>query len=350
MRRDAAVLGWLRRAWASPAALPRSTAALPRSTAALPLCAAALLLLAAAPAHAQGEPGGPVVAPESGTSAEIGEAGVDDRAPVTAERIARAYAQRPITMPARTLRLSGFFSGAHLEFGIGQEFVFAFQIGGAYGITDDLEIGVGTEKLGPSAIGAGRAAFSGWRPTGEGLLSFVVADGDLDFGDIPVYGRYRFLDTELVEVGAELAVLIPTRTDFALRLGAPVRLHGGEIFALDTGLYFSMIFGTDPAPSGPDDEFWGGMWIPIRPVLNVADWLGLALTTGVHIGPFDNNWVSIPLGLEVVASFPMGSASMLDLVAGFEWPAFLRPATDDNDKAEVGTYVLSAGARLYLGL
>ncbi len=311
------------------------------------VAAAAFLWLAASPAWAQVDGDEPLVAPESGAADEDSDA---SSGPAVGQRIARAYAQRTITMPARTLRLSAFFSGHHQELGVAQEFVFAFQIGGGYGITDDLEIGIGTEKIGPSAIGAGRAGASGWRPTGEGLLSFVVADGDLDFGDIPIYGRYRFLSTDTVEIGAELAVLIPTRTDFALRLGAPVRIHAGEIFALDTGLYASMIFGPDPAPSGLDDNFWGGLWIPIRPVINVADWLGLALTTGVHIGPFDNNYVAIPLGLEAVAAFPLGSATMLDLVAGFEWPAFLRPGTDNNDKAEVSTYVLSAGARLHFGL
>lgn len=308
---------------------------------------ASLVLLAAAPTWAQVDGDEPVVAPESGATSEDSEPASGQ---AVGQRIAQPYAQRTITMPARTLRLSAFFSGHRRDLALDHDFVFAFQIGGAYGITDDLEIGIGTEKIGPSAIFAGRSAASGWRPTGEGLLSFVVADGDLDFGDIPIYGRYRFLSTDLAELGAEIAVLIPTLTDFALRFGVPVRLHAGEIFALDTGLYFSMVFGLDPAPSGLDDEFWGGMWIPIRPVINVADWLGLALTTGLHIGPFDNNYISIPLGLEAVASFPMGTASMLDLVAGFEWPAFLRPGTDNNDKAEVSTYVLSAGARLYFGL
>ena len=307
---------------------------------------AALSLLAAAPGLAQVDDDEPLVAPESG--ATTGDTSEASEGQAVGQRIAQAYARRPITMPARTLRLSAFFSGHRQERATAQEFVFAFQIGGGYGITDDLEIGIGTEKIGPSAIGAGRSAASGWRPTGEGLLSFVVSDGDLDFGDIPIYGRYRFLSTDLVEIGAEFAVLIPTLTDFAMRLGVPVRLKAG-IFALDTGLYASMVFGDDPS-SGADDDFWGGLWIPVRPVINVADWLGLALTTGVHVGPFDGNYFAIPLGFEAIASFPMGTASMLDLVAGFEWPAFLRPATDNNDKAEVGTYVLSAGARLHFGL
>jgi len=301
------------------------------------LFALALLTLAV-PAGAQDDP---AVSPQSGA------AGEEARAP--AERMAQAYARRPITMPARTLRLSAFVSGNRRELGVGEDFVFALQIGGGYGITDDLEIGIGTEKIGPSAIGAGRAATSGWRPTGEGLLSFVVADGDLDFGDIPIYGRYRFLSTDVVEIGAELAFLIPTRTDFALRFGAPVRIHVGEAFAIDTGVYASMVFGEDPA-SGPDDDFWGGLWIPLRGVASLADWISLALTTGLHAGPFDDQFFAIPFGLEVVTSFPLGTASVLDLVAGFEWPAFLRPSSPDVDLAEPGTYVFSAGARLYLGL
>jgi hypothetical protein len=311
----------------------------------LRVASAALVLLLAAPALAQEDE--PVAAPESGATTEDGAEESDAPAP-SGERIAQAYARRAITMPARTLRLSAFFSGHRRELGVDEDFIFAFQIGGAYGITDDLEIGVGTEKIGPSAIGAGRSAASGWRPTGEGLLSFVVVDGDFDFGDIPIYGRYRFLQTDLIEVGAELAVLIPTRTDFALRLGAPVRLHVGDVFALDTGLYFSMVFGDDP--SSPDDEFWGGFWVPIRPVVSVTDWLAFALTTGLHVGPFDGDFFAIPLGLEVVTSFPLGEATTLDLVAGFEWPALLRPSTNDADATEPGTYVLSAGARLYLGL
>ncbi len=310
----------------------------------------ALSLLLTAPALAQEEEDQPVAAPESGATTEDDGAESPDEGQAVGRRIAQAYARRAITMPARTLRLSAFVSGHRYDLVPGEDFVFAFQVGGGYGITDDLEIGVGTEKIGPSAIGAGRTAASGWRPTGEGLLSFVVADENLDFGDIPIYGRYRIWSNDVIELGAELAVLIPTRTDFALRFGAPVRVHAGDVFALDTGLYASMVFGDDPAIGDPGDEFWGGLWIPIRPVVSVADWLALTLTTGFHVGPFDDQYFAIPLGFEAVASFPMGDASILDLVAGFEWPAFLRPSSPDDDLAEPGTYVFSAGARLYLGL
>ena len=264
-------------------------------------------------------------------------------------RMPQRIARRPITQPHDTLRVSLFASGAGVDTPFGEDFVLAFQLGGAYGVTDDLEVGVGAESAGIAALSAGPGARSAWRPTGEGLLSFLVLDEGLDFGDIPVYARYRFFRNRLVEIGGEAGVLVPTFSDFAIRLGVPVRLHLGDVFALDTGLYTSMTFGDDPARGG-DDDFWGALFVPLRAVVSPADWFGFALTTGLHAGPFDGEFFAIPLGVELTASFVMGNESLLDFVAGFEWPALLRPTTDDADVVEVGTWVLSAGARFYFAV
>ncbi len=305
----------------------------------------ALLLLAlAAPASAQDVPddlGG------ADASADVAD---DAELPAGEPRMPQRLATRPITQPRNTLRLSLFMAGWGADTGgFAEDFVVSLQLGGAYGITDDLEIGVGTESMGIAAVGAGAFARSGWRPVGEGLLSFLILDDDLDFGDIPLYGRYRFFQNDLVEIGGELGLLIPTYSDFAVRFGVPVRLHFGELFAVDTGLYASMTFGPDPSNGDPDDDFWGALFLPLRAVVSPTDWLGLALVTGMHTGPFDGEFFAIPLGFEATASFPMGTESLLDLVAGFEWPALIRPATN-GDVAQPSTWTLSAGARFYLAV
>ena len=306
-------------------------------------------LLVAAPALAQESEemqpvADPVDAPDA--DAEVVVRSANPRLPLR-------RAARPITMPANMLRLSVFTSGANRELAFGDnDFIFSLQLGGGYSITDDLEVGIDTERVGVVGIAAGRTARSGWRPTGEGLFSFIVADEELDFGDIPIYARYRFWHTDLIEIGAEVGVVIPTyqASDFALRMGVPVRLHAGEVFAFDTGIFTSMTFGDDPSSGDPDDDFWGALFVPVRAVISPVDWLSFAISSGLNTGPFDGDFFAIPLGMEVVAAFPMGTQSLLDLVAGFEWPALLRPATDDSDRAEPSTWVLSAGARLYFAL
>jgi hypothetical protein len=80
------------------------------------------------------------------------------------------------------------------------------------------------------------------------------------------------------------------------------------------------------------------------------DWLAFGLNSGISVGPFDDEYFAIPLGLEVSASFGLGEASVLDMVVGFEWPAFVRPTTNSTDSVETSTWTLSAGARFYFGL
>ncbi len=213
-----------------------------------------------------------------------------------------------------------------------------FALGAAFGITDDFEIGLSGERL-----GSPRSFPLAWpdRGVGEGLIALHFSP-DFDFGDIPLYARFRFLD-EWVQIAAEVGVLIPANTDAQIRFGVPVRLGFADAFAIDTGIAFGLVFAD--SPSDPGDDFFATMDVPIRILVSPIEALTLGLYTALRFVEFDKDFFAIPLGLEGIVSMELGSL-LFDFFAGFEWPTFLLPS-DDNDKARLGTWIINAGARVH---
>jgi hypothetical protein len=129
---------------------------------------------------------------------------------------------RPLTLPGgvlrwdagvdvlRVMQVDGTAAGIHLGLG--------------YGITDDFEVGGVLLPL---------QAFIG------------STDGEVGFGDISLYGQYRFVRGD-VEVGARLDVTLPTRSWSTLErpvwlgFGIPVLLRLGDVARIDTGVQVAM--------------------------------------------------------------------------------------------------------------
>lgn len=55
----------------------------------------------------------------------------------------------------------------------------------------------------------------------SGVRQTLVA---LDFGDMPICGRYSFLRKDYAEMGLDLVMVIPSNTNFATTFGVPVRI------------------------------------------------------------------------------------------------------------------------------
>ena len=45
---------------------------------------------------------------------------------------------------------------------------------------------------------------------------------------------FRFVES-VIEVGVELTLVIPFQTDFQISAGVPIRIHVGDVMAIDTG-------------------------------------------------------------------------------------------------------------------
>ena len=248
----------------------------------------------------------------------------------TAERLPVRYVSRPLTLPHFVLRPFATLSVLHLSLGdfgfSSSETAVGLELGASIGLFDDLELGIAPVPL---------------------LLA-----PDFDYGDIPVVGRYRFLDLEAVELGVELLVLIPTNTDFGLTPGVPIRFHALDVASVDTGVFFPMRFG--------DSDSTGvtvSLGIPLRANIQIIDMLFVGLETGFSMGLalgeagdfIDHaDTISIPLGLSLGFTLPADEGPMFDLIAGFRFPTLFIPALEDPVVTEIYLFTLSFQFHLFL--
>ena len=228
----------------------------------------AIALLFAAPAFAQPEQESEV--PEFGGEAAVetqpAETGTNEEGFFAPKGQAWAYptpyTARPLTMQGRMMR-----GTSRLNFTDGGRKVgVSFDFGAAFAINDDLEIGISSYRLGSSGPYAA-----------QGLLPIIFAPSG-DFGDIPLYGRYRFLNEDNYEMAADLVLILPTGpgSAFGMTLGAPFRYTGLENMSIDTGLEFTFRL-TDPKTAFD-------LLIPFKLTFNITDEVFIHGATGIGFG------------------------------------------------------------------
>ncbi len=255
--------------------------------------------LAAAPAFAQD---GTVTLSETSNG---GETPAIDAAPASGGRYAIKYAARPLTLSKMTLRAEADFLFPRLvDFGVG------LRVGAAFGITDDLEVGA--------------------------TILPLALSPNAGYGDIPVYGRFRFLKGNF-EVGAQLALNIPTSTDFGLTPGLVAVLHSNN-FRLDVGLNFDVRFS--------DPDAITSLLIPITASLNFSDNFWAQIRTGINVPNFDG--LVVPLGIGGFYTIAKGDVPMLDVGATFDFPSYIQ--TIGGDALVLDYFVIGLAARFHLFL
>lgn len=233
------------------------------------------------------------------------------------------YAQRPLTLTEGTIRGDADFVIARVlttrgtmatGFRVVSDTAAALVVGGGYGILDDLEVGAT-------------------------VLPLQLAP-DFEYGDPSIYGVFRFLRGS-VDLGASLSLTFPVQGDFVMAPGVPVLFHLGESMRLDTGLFVPIVF------DSPDT--YAVLSIPVRFSVNVIPELFLGASTGLEMVEFDPDFTTIPLGFHAGYTIAQGDTGgpLLDLMAGFRFPAFLVPASD-GDVVVTRRWVLTFGARLYI--
>ena len=255
------------------------------------------------------------------------------------------YVKRPLTLPAMTLAPELGFAGTHLSFGGFGGDVFGMDFGLAFGILDDLQIEA--------------------KP-----LNVQFGDPDFDYGAFRVAALYRFLNTEVVEMGAELRFYLDNGANFILNPGMPVRIHGGDIVRVDTGINFGLVVANNRSTFGNDVTFGIhdldqgpfpaiGPWmaglspqagVPVDVAFQIVDFFWAGLGTGFGLLSFEDagDTIFVPLGLEAGGTIPGDRGPMADIGAGFQFPLFVQSGGGDAIVTEIWQFGIDA--KVYIGL
>lgn len=243
-----------------------------------------------------------------------------------------AYAQRGLTLRKGQLRVdagppdfalldSGIRNNgrsvlafARRDLGAADETFVGFGWGAAYGIQDDLEVGT--------------------------LLIPVLLAPDVEFGDLEVYGRYRFVGGEF-EVGGQAAISLPTNTlenqsNFALVFGVPMLLHMSSTARIDLGAELEIILG--------DADGVVNLDMPAAFQFQVND----TFFAGPKTSIFFANMEEIQLGAGAVAGISIANSRgrpVIDILGEFYWPFFL--ASDQEDAVNLDQFNLVLGVRVF---
>lgn len=250
------------------------------------------------------------------------------------------YTQRPITLPRFTVRGDAAFTVLHLPSppGFDDDYATGLNVGGGFGITDDLEVGVSGERIG---LGVG--------PTGgRGGLFPLAFTPDADFGDPYLYGRYRFLGLEKFELGAELGLVIPFDTNFEMVFALPFRARFGEIFSLDGGVEFDLLFadGFDAMGNPDGTEIIPSLVLSVQPRLAPVDFLFFGIDTGVVAYDFNSDQTYIPLGF--IGGYVLDlEPTRIDIYGEFQFPLLF--AVGVNEVFQ-DVWQINIGARAYIDL
>jgi hypothetical protein len=192
----------------------------------------------------------------------------------------KTYSVRPLTMQKGMIRGNGFLT----VWDDGVDTNVGMTLGASIGITDDLELGINNYRIGSSL-----------QDNYEGLIPVVFAPS-AGFGNMPVYGRYRFVNREKLNVAGDLIFILPTDTAFALQGAFPLRVKPNDRLSVDTGVEVRGTFGSNKRadiriPAIVNYNFSSRAFISGETGVQV-----LNLGKGFNTAPNDTQGVAIPVG------------------------------------------------------
>ncbi|TFH26806.1 MAG: hypothetical protein E4H00_10160 [Myxococcales bacterium] len=127
------------------------------------------------------------------------------------------FARRPLVLSEGMVRADGRLTVGGVS---GPGTFSSLDLGGAISPIENLEVGLSTELTG-AVPAAG----------GNGLIS-VIFSPQASYGDIPIYARYQFAESEVALAAVDFALVLPSNSDFQLIAGLPLRIL--ELFGLFT--------------------------------------------------------------------------------------------------------------------
>lgn len=278
---------------------------------------------------------------------------VDATAQITGEKndtLPVPYARRPLTLPHMVLAPELTVSLTHLEF---EGFIngngAALDLGGSFGLLGDIE-------LEATVISLAMGDFI-WAPTG-----LLGANNDFDWGVSRFGATLRFLASDAFEMGGTLRLMVDNSATFGINFGVPMRIHGGDVLRIDTGIFAtglvndpgirlglgnSEVFSlttTDGNPLGPDPG------IPLDLYINAIPQLFFNLGTGFGVlDVSEDQTIFIPLELGVGGTIAGRDEPLVDIFASFSFPALFLPASD-GDQAFTNLWQIGLGAKGFVPL
>ncbi|MBW1757395.1 MAG: hypothetical protein JRJ80_14640 [Deltaproteobacteria bacterium] len=278
----------------------------------------------------------------------VGEAVTETAAP--GWTYPKAYASRPLTMNKFMIR--GTFSvdtkRAIIDRSTGAlegKPLVSIDLGVAFSIFDNLEVGVSNYRLGSSPANAA-----------QGIFPIVVSPTG-SFGDMPLYVRYSFMRKDYVEMAADFVLLVPSWTNLSATFGLPVRIRARGPVTVDTGTEFVILSNG----AGLNVE------VPVKATFNITpagfifgdsgfSFQNIArnLTGGSYFDtslafPVARNQVFVPLGVGGGYTHVVKNMVMIDVFARFGWNPFVyvNPPSGVNTLPATDSWVLSVGATIH---
>jgi hypothetical protein len=223
----------------------------------------------------------------------------------------KSYSVRPLTLQKGMIRANAIFT----VWDDGIDTIIGTTLGASIGVTDDLELGINNYRVGSSL-----------QQNYEGLVA-VVFSPSAGFGDIPVYGRYRFLHREKLDFAGDLIFVIPVNSTFAFQGDLPLRIKPNDRLSVDTGIEVRGTFGSAK---------YADIRIPAIVNFNFSDRAFIAAETGVwfvNLGKnfdtagADSEGLAIPVGFRAGGTWKKSDKQIIDLFAGFAFPALIEAGT-----------------------
>jgi hypothetical protein len=201
-----------------------------------------------------------------------------------------SFVERPLTLTAGAIRIDGDlpisrFSVSFAGSSVSETFI-GLGLGGAYAISDDLEV--------------------------SATLPLSLSP-DFDLGDPQLGATYRFVKGS-TELGARVAVNLPVQGDFGLNAGLPVLLRLGGKLRLDTGAFLGLAFADSTVTT---------LSVPASFAFQLMPDLALNATTGLVLPDLDPDKGALPLAVGAFYTLAKGSTPYVDVGATFALPAFL---------------------------
>ena len=196
------------------------------------------------------------------------------------------FSRRPLVLGEGMVRADGRLTVGGVP---GTGTFSALDLGGAVSPIENLEVGVSTELTGNVPA-----------PGGSSLIT-VIFSPQASYGDIPIYARYQYAESDVALAAVDLTLVLPSNTDFQLAAGLPLRiLELFGLFTLDANLTIRYrngdkyaAFSPSPSKNTVEFAFAGGSVINITDngYIEIGGGVGLANVGG---GTDVKNVVEIP--------------------------------------------------------